>query len=79
MCIYAVWYTDTRLSVVYKVDTNFSHAQLKLSGVLEFSVSDDYMFAVKDHVSYTQHIHIMVCNFSGSLLHTTCYLLWTLY
>ena len=45
------WFLDARLSDVYGVDTHLNSSRLIQSGVLEFSISDDYMFAVKDHVS----------------------------
>ena len=45
------WFLDARLSDVYGVDTHLNSSQLIQSGALEFSISDDYMFAVKDHVS----------------------------
>ena len=54
MCKYTytcTWFLDARLSDVYGVDTHLNSSQLIQSGVLEFSISDDYMFAVKDHVS----------------------------
>ena len=44
-------FSDQHLSDVYEVNTNLSNANLTQSDVLEFSISDDYMFAVKDHVS----------------------------
>ena len=44
-------FTDTRLSEVYEVDIHLTKSQLIQSDVLDFSISDDYMFAVKDHVS----------------------------
>jgi len=41
----------SRLSDVYEVATDMSSSHLIMSEVLQFSISDDYMFAVKDHVS----------------------------
>lgn len=48
-----IWlcFADPSLSDVYEVHTDLSHAELVQSAVKEFSISDDYMFAVKDHVS----------------------------
>ena len=49
--------TGSRLSDVYEVATDMSSSRLIMSEVLQFSISDDYMFAVKDHVS------LPYCNF----------------
>ena len=38
---------------MYEVATDMSSPRLVMSDVLHFSISDDYMFAVKDHVSPT--------------------------
>ncbi|XP_065891527.1 VPS10 domain-containing receptor SorCS2-like [Dysidea avara] len=52
--------SSSRLSDVYEVATDMSSSRLIMSEVLQFSISDDYMFAVKDHPADSNSLTLMV-------------------